>query len=86
MLVAGDVLVRRHPRRHTGLFQLDDHQRQPVDETDQIGPAGVERAHDAELADQQEIIAIRQMLPINHADAQCLSSTSLSASTGERAG
>jgi len=37
-------------------FGRIDHQRQAVDEADQIRPAGVERARDAELADQQEII------------------------------
>jgi hypothetical protein len=45
--------------RHAGLLQLDDHQRQAVDEADQIRPAGVERAGDAELAGQQEIIVRR---------------------------
>jgi len=44
-------------RGHTRLLQLDDHQRQAVDEADQIRAAGVKRASDAELADQQEIIA-----------------------------
>jgi hypothetical protein len=53
-------------RGHAGLLQLDDHQRQAVDEADQIRAAGVERAGDAKLADQQEII-VRRMLPINHA-------------------
>ena len=48
------ILVERRARGHTGLLQLDDHQRQAVDEADQIRPAGVERARDAELADQQE--------------------------------
>ena len=46
-------------RRHAGLLQLDDHQRQAVDEADQIGPAGVERPGDAELADQQEVVVLR---------------------------
>ena len=62
----GQVLVERRARGHAGLFQLDHHQRQAVDEADQIRPAGVERAGDAELADQQEII-VRRVLPIHHA-------------------
>jgi hypothetical protein len=41
-----------------------------VDEADQIRPAGVERARDAELADQQEII-VRRLIPINHAQPLC---------------
>ena len=64
-LVVRQVLVERRARGHAGLLQLDDHQRQAVDEADQIRPAGVERAGDAELADQQEII-VRRLLPINH--------------------
>ena len=55
-LVVRQVLVERRARGHAGLLQLDDHQRQAVDEADQIRAAGVERAGDAELADQQEII------------------------------
>ena len=66
LLVVRQVLVERRARGHAGLLQLDDHQRQAVDEADQIRPAGVERAGDAELADQQEII-VRRLLPINHA-------------------
>ena len=65
-LVVRQVLVERCARGHAGLLQLDDHQRQAVDEADQIRPAGVKRAGDAELADQQEII-IRRLLPINDA-------------------
>jgi len=60
------VLVERRARGHAGLLQLDDHQRQAVDEADQIRSADVERAGDAELADQQEIVVPR-LLPINHA-------------------
>lgn len=41
------------------------HQRQAVDEPDQIRAASVEHAGDAELADRQEII-VRRILPINH--------------------
>lgn len=64
MLVAGDVVIERRARRHARLLQLDDHQRQAIDETDQIRPAGVERAGHAELADQQEVICIGAF-PIN---------------------
>jgi len=60
-LVVHQVLVERRARWHTGLLQLDDHQRQSVDEAHQIRAAGVERARDAELADQQEII-VRRLL------------------------
>ena len=56
LLVVGQVLVEGRARGHAGLLELDHHQRQAVDEADQIRPAGVERAGDAELADQQEII------------------------------
>jgi len=50
-------------RGYAGFLQLDVHERQAVDEADQIrtGSAG-----DAELADQQETI-VRRMLPIHHA-------------------
>ena len=64
MLVARQIFVERRARGHAGLLQLDDHQRQAVDEAHQIRAAGVERARDAELADQQEII-VRRILPIN---------------------
>src|SRR4030095_1018956 len=62
-----------------------DHQRQAVDEADQMRTAGVERAGDAELADQQEIIA-RRLLPINHAQPHRRLSafSSLSLFNGER--
>jgi len=53
-LVVRQVLVERRARGHAGLLQFDDHQRQAVDEAHQIRAAGVERARDAELADQQE--------------------------------
>ena len=59
LLVAREVLVERRARRHAGLLQLDHHPGQAVDEADQVGPAGVERAGDAELADQQEVVVAR---------------------------
>ena len=59
------VFVERRAGGHAGLFQLNDHQRQAVDEADQIRAAGIECAGDAELADKQEIIACR-VFPINH--------------------
>jgi hypothetical protein len=64
-LVVRQVLVEGRARGHAGLLQLDDHQRQAVDEAHQVRPAGVERARDAELADQQEIV-VRRILPIHH--------------------
>ncbi len=69
LLVAGEVVVERRARRHAGFFSSITTKRQAVDEADQIGPAGVERAGDAELADQQEIV-VRRVLPID--DAQPL--------------
>ena len=62
------VLVESRAHGHAGLLQLDDHQRQAVDETDQIRPAGVERAGDAELADQQEITR-GGILPVDDANS-----------------
>jgi hypothetical protein len=56
MLVARQVFVEARARRHAGLFQLHHHERQPVDEADEIGTAGAERARDAELADEQEVV------------------------------
>ena len=64
--VVGQVLVKGRPRRHSGLLQLDHHPRQAVDEANQIGPAGVEAADDAELADQQKVVLLR-VFPIHHA-------------------
>ena len=43
---------------HAGLLQRDDHQRQPVDETNQIRPGGVERTGDAELAGQPFLVIV----------------------------
>lgn len=52
--VVRQIFVERRARGHAGLLQLDDHQRQAVDETDQIRAAGVERAGDGELADSRK--------------------------------
>ena len=52
-LAVRQVFVEGCARGHAGLLQLDDHQRQAVDEADQIRSAGVERAGDTELADEQ---------------------------------
>jgi len=60
------VLIERRARGHAGLLRLDDHQRQAVDEADQIRAAGVERAGVTELADQQGI-NVCQVLAIHHA-------------------
>ena len=65
MPVMRQDFVERRARGHARVLQLDDQQRQGVEEADQIRPAGVERAGDAELADRQEIIVWR-MPPINH--------------------
>ena len=54
-LVVRQVFIERRARGHAGLLQLDDHQRQAVDEADQIRAAGVERARDAELAKSNSI-------------------------------
>ena len=62
LLVARQVFVERRARGNARLLQLDDHERQAVDEANQIRATGVERARDAELADQQEII-VRQDSP-----------------------
>ena len=42
MFVARQVFVERRVRGHAGLLQLDDHQRQAVDEAQQIRPVGVQ--------------------------------------------
>ena len=54
LLVVRQVLVERRARGHAGLLQLDDHQWQADDEADQIRPAGVERAGNAELAESRK--------------------------------
>jgi len=86
MLVVRQVFIERRARGHAGLLQLNDHERQAVDEGHQIRAAGVERARDADLADQQEII-VRRMLPIHHPQPLGLlaASGTPSISTGERA-
>jgi len=61
-LVVRQVFVEHRARGCAGFLQFDDHQRQAVDEADQIRPAGVKRAGDAELADRQEIIVRRMLL------------------------
>ena len=43
-------------------------ERQAVDEADQVGAAGVERAGDPELADEQEVV-VRRLLPVDDAHA-----------------
>ena len=64
----GQVLIEGGARGDGGLLQLDHHQRQAVDEADQVRPAGIELAGDAELADEQEIVAGR-VLPIDQPQA-----------------
>ena len=56
LLVARQIFVERRARGNTRLLQLDYHERQTVDEANQIRAAGVERAGEAELANEQEII------------------------------
>jgi hypothetical protein len=68
LLVVGEVLVEGGPCSHAGFFQFNHYPGQAIDETDQVGPAGVERAGDAELADQQEVVVLR-LFPIDHAQA-----------------
>ncbi len=83
LLVVREVLVERRARRHAGLLQLDHHQRQAVDEADEVGPAGVERAGDAELADQQEVVVLR-VLPVDHAQPLGLLPAVLAVGHGDR--
>ena len=66
LLVVGQVFVEGRPRRHAGFLEFDHHPGQAIDEADQVGPAGVERAGHAELADQQEVV-VRRMFPIHDA-------------------
>jgi hypothetical protein len=63
-----NVVVERLLRRHAWLLQLDDYQRKPVDEPDEIGTAGIERAGDAESAREQEVV-VRGILPVDDADS-----------------
>ena len=49
------------------VLQLDQHQRQAVDEQDDVGPARVVRAGDAELVDRQPLVA-RRRGPIDELD------------------
>ena len=49
------------------VLQLDLHQRQAVDEQDDVGPAGVVRAGDGELVDRQPPVA-RRIGPIDQPD------------------
>src|SRR5207247_1238422 len=60
-------------------------ERKSVNKAHQIQPAGVKRSGNTELADEQEII-VRRILPIHHPYPLRLLSSTLSASTGERAG
>jgi hypothetical protein len=78
LLVVGEVLVEGGPRRHARFLEFDHHPRQPIDEADQVGPAGVERAGDAELADQQEVVVFR-VFPIDDAQAFGALTTTLAA-------
>jgi hypothetical protein len=71
-------LVEGGARRHAGLLQLDHHPRQAIDEADQIGPTGVERAGHGQLADEQEIVVLR-MFPIDDAQAFGALATTLAA-------
>ena len=45
-------------------LQLDEDQRDAVDEPDQVGPPVVEVASDPELGDEQEVVVLR-VLPVD---------------------
>jgi len=79
----GQVLVESRPRRHAGLLQFNHQPGQTIDEADQIGPAGIERAGHAELADQQEVVVLR-VFPIHHAQAFCPLATVFMVGHGHR--
>ena len=64
-LVAGQVVREGLLRGHARLLEFHHHQRQPVDEADQIRPPQVERPLDGHLAHQKEIIRLR-VLPVDH--------------------
>ena len=49
-----------------GGLQLDEEQRDAVDEADQVGAALVHLAGDPELRGQEEIVVLR-VLPVDHA-------------------
>ena len=83
VLVVGEVLVEGRARRHAGLLQLHHHPGQAVDEADQVGPAGVEAAHDAELAHQQEVVLLR-IRPVDDAQALGLLAAVLAVGHGDR--
>lgn len=50
-----------------GHLQLDEDQRQAIDEPDQIGTAFVDGAGDPELGDQEEVIVLGHV-PVNDPD------------------
>ena len=65
VLVAGEVGLKSLLGRHARFFQLHHHPGQDVDKAHQIGPAGVERTLDRELADQQKVVVGRDV-PVHH--------------------
>ena len=70
LLVVAQVFVKRRPRRHARLFKFDDHPRQAIHKTHQIGAAFIHRPRYAELANQQKIVVFGAF-PIHHAQALC---------------
>ena len=63
MPVMRQDFVERRARGHARVLQLDGHQRQAVDEADQIRPTGVERARDNELrsGSNQSLVKVNTM-------------------------
>ena len=51
----GQAIVERHVRGYARILQIGDHQREVIDEAEQIWPVGVVLARDIELAHPREI-------------------------------
>ena len=57
--VVAVVLLERDPQIPVDVLALDEEQRQPVDEADQIGPPAVEVTADRQFADREEVVVLR---------------------------
>jgi hypothetical protein len=64
--VVAQVVIERALQRHRRLFQLDEHQRQAVDEAQQVAAAAVHVAGHPHLRGQEELVVGRRG-PVDHA-------------------
>ena len=65
--VVGEIAVVGVGHRLVARLQLDEEQRQAVDEADEVGALGVELAREPDLRGEEEVVGFR-VVPVDDAD------------------